>query len=96
MHGDPLLQFVTGASVMACLVAVLFFARFWRRTREPLFAWFAVAFGLMGLNWQLLALSDPSAEFRPYLYLLRLAAYAMIAAAVIQKNRRRPRSDGRS
>jgi uncharacterized membrane protein len=91
-----MLQFVTGATVMACLVAVLFFARFWRRTREPLFAWFAVAFGLMGLNWQLLALSDPSDEFRPYLYLLRLAAYATIIAAVVQKNRRKPRLDGRS
>jgi hypothetical protein len=91
-----MLQFVTGATVMACLVAVLFFARFWRRTREPLFAWFAVAFGLMGLNWLLLAASDPSDEFRPYLYLLRLAAYATIVAAVIQKNRRKPRLDGRS
>jgi hypothetical protein len=91
-----MLQFVTGATVMACLVAVLFFARFWRRTREPLFAWFALAFGLMGLNGQLLALSDPSDEVRPYLYLLRLAAYATIIAAVAQKNRRKPRLDGRS
>jgi hypothetical protein len=91
-----MLQFVTGATVMACLVAVLFFARFWRRTGDPLFAWFAVAFGLMGLNWQLLALSDPSDEFRPYLYLLRLAAYGTIIAAVVQKNRRKPRLDGSS
>jgi hypothetical protein len=87
--------FVTGATVMACLVAVLFFARFWRRTREPLFAWFAVAFALMGVHWQLLALSDPAAEFRPYLYLIRLAAYATILAAVVQKNRSKPRSTGR-
>jgi hypothetical protein len=90
------MQFVTGATVMACLVAVLFFARFWRRTREPLFAWFAVAFGLMGLHWGLLAWVDPADEFRPYLYLLRLAAYGMIIAAVAQKNRRKPRLDGRS
>jgi hypothetical protein len=91
-----MLQFVTGATVMACLVAVLFFARFWRHTREPLFAWFAVAFGLMGLNWQLLALVGPTDEFRPYLYLLRLAAYAMIIAAVVQKNRPKLRLGGRS
>jgi hypothetical protein len=89
-------QFVSGATVMACVVAVLFFVRFWARTREPLFAWFALAFGLMGLNWQLLALSDPADEFRPYLYLLRLAAYGMIIAAVIQKNRPKPRLDERS
>jgi hypothetical protein len=89
------MQFVTGATVMACIVAVSFFVRFWHRTREPLFAWFAVAFGLMGLNWGLLALVDPADEFRPYLYLLRLAAYGTIIAAVIQKNRK-PRLDGRS
>jgi hypothetical protein len=91
-----MLTFVTGATVMACLVAVLFFVRFWRHTGDPLFAWFAVAFGLMGLNWLLLALVDPADEYRPYLYLLRLAAYATIILAVVQKNRRKPRLDGRS
>jgi hypothetical protein len=81
---------------MACFVAVSFFARFWRRTREPLFVWFAVAFGLMGLHWTLLAWVDPADEFRPYLYLLRLAAYATIIAGVVQKNQRKPRLAGRS
>ena len=82
-------DFLYGATVMACCVAIAFFLRFWRRSRDPLFAWLALAFGLLGLNWLLLAATDPSYEFRPFLYLLRLVAFLVIIGAILQKNRPR-------
>jgi hypothetical protein len=80
---------VNGATVMACFVAVLFFVRFRRRTGDALFAWFAVAFALLGVHWTALALTAPGYEFRPLLYLIRLAAFLIILFAIYEKNRSR-------
>jgi hypothetical protein len=68
--------FLNGATVMACAVAVLFFVRFHGRTRDALFARFAIAFALLGAHWTALALTAPSYEFRPLLYLIRLGPMA--------------------
>jgi hypothetical protein len=82
--------FLLGAAVMACAVATVFFIRFWRKTRDRLFAVFALAFALLGLNWLTLAVTDPNAEFRPVLYLLRLLAFVAIILGILDKNRDRP------
>jgi hypothetical protein len=81
------IAFLNGATVMACFVALLFFVRFFRRTGDPLFARFAVAFALLGAHWLVLTLSGPDYEFRPLLYLLRLLAFVVILAAIVEKNR---------
>ncbi|HTU09629.1 MAG TPA: DUF5985 family protein [Allosphingosinicella sp.] len=80
--------FLSGAICMGFLVAGLFFLRFWTRTREPLFAAFALAFWLLGITQALLALSNVPAEERSWLYLLRLAAFTIILASVWRANRR--------
>jgi hypothetical protein len=80
-------RFVLGALVMACAAAGLFFLRFWRKTRDRLFAIFAAAFWMLGLNWLLLSFTDPDAEFRPALYLIRLLAFVLILYAILEKNR---------
>lgn len=82
-------QFLSGATAMGCAVAALFFVRFWRHTRDRLFVHFAVAFAILGLNRAALALVVPAAESTPYFYVLRLAAFLLIAYAVIDKNRAR-------
>ena len=90
-------QFLLGAVVVACLSAGLFFLRFWRRTRDRLFAAFAVAFWVLGLNWAALAwlqITRPEQpnevdEVRTALYVVRLLAFLLILAAVIDKNRTR-------
>ena len=79
--------FLSGAVTLAFAIAALFFLRFWRKTNDSLFAAFAVAFGLLGLNQALLVLTDMSSEERSWLYLLRLAAFLLILA-IAQKNRR--------
>jgi hypothetical protein len=84
--------FILGMVVMACAVAGVFFLRFWRRTRDRLFAIFAVAFWLLGLNWLLLAFTDPDAETqRLVLYTLRAVAFILILIAILDKNRKSAR-----
>lgn len=81
-------EFASGLITMGFLVAALFFLRFWRQTRDGLFAAFAAAFALLAVTQALLAFSHVPVEERSPLYLLRLAAFAIIIAAVIAKNRK--------
>ena len=83
-----LFDFLSGAIVMGFLVAGLFFLRFWTRTREGLFIAFALAFWLLGLMQCLLTFTDIPDEERSWLYLLRLAAFALILVSIGFKNRR--------
>jgi len=82
-----LYNFLAGAVTLGFLVCGLFFMRFWRRTRDELFLAFAVAFGLLGLVQGLLALGNIPTEERGSVYLIRLAAFAIILVAIIRKNR---------
>ena len=83
------LQFSSGFIVMGYLVAGLFFLRFWRDTRDRLFALFAVAFWLFGMQRLLLALIDVEAEHEALFYLLRLVGFLLIIWGVVDKNRAR-------
>lgn len=81
-------QFMWGALTMACVVAALFFFKFWSQTRDRLFAAFSAAFAMMAVNWAVLGLTTPSDEARHFVYAIRLAAFALIVAGVVDKNRR--------
>jgi hypothetical protein len=76
-----------GICALACAAIGLVFLRFWRESRERLFAYFAIGFALMAVSWVLLGLESPAADNRPYIYGLRLAAFLLITAAIIDKNR---------
>jgi hypothetical protein len=81
-------SFLWGALSMGSAIIALCFLRYWRTSGERLFAWFAVAFAMLGLNWLGLAYIDPSVESRHTLYLLRLAAFVLIIIGVLDKNHR--------
>jgi membrane-associated PAP2 superfamily phosphatase len=81
-----LLDFLAGAVTFGFALAALFFLRFWRRTRDPLFLAFAAAFLLLGIGQGLLAFSSVPVEERTWLYLFRLAAFGLIIAAILRKN----------
>lgn len=81
-------QFVSGLITMGFVIAGLFFLRFWTRTRDLLFAAFAAAFWLLAANQALVAIIDAPREERSWIYLLRVAAFGMIIAAVVWKNKR--------
>lgn len=83
-----LYPFLGGVVTMGLIVAGLFFLRFWKRTHDGLFLAFAVAFWLLGLNQGLLTLTNIPVEERSPLYLLRLAAFAIILVSIWVKNRR--------
>ncbi|MFP5350814.1 MAG: DUF5985 family protein [Gammaproteobacteria bacterium] len=83
-----LVSLAGGALIFGYLIAGLFFLRFWRRTRDGLFAWFAIAFWLMAVNQLALAfLAFPEEEMH-YIYLIRISAFILILWAVIWKNLR--------
>ena len=86
---------INGALVMACLACALFFLRFWRASRDRLFAFFALAFTAMSFNWMALTLLDVEDERRHYVYVIRLVSFLLILYAIWDKNREgRGRSGG--
>ena len=74
------------AATAACANGV-FFLRFWRDSRDTLFAYFGAAFCLLATSWGLLALLNPREEAQPYIYALRLVAFVLIVVGVVAKNR---------
>ena len=86
-------QFLWGALAMATLTCALFFLRFWKDTRDQLFAFFSLAFIMLSLNWVGLMVVD-APEVRHQVRLLRLLAFLLIIGAIIDKNRRAPRAKG--
>ena len=84
---DPVLAtFVGGALTLGFLAVGLFFLKFWRRTGDGLFAAFAVAFALLAANQAVPVLAGIPSENQGYVYLLRLAAFVLIIAAILRKN----------
>jgi hypothetical protein len=82
-------QFVWGALMTECVVAALFFLRYWRVSGDRLFLYFALAFGAMAINWVGLSTIDPAFEMQHYVYLFRLLAFILIIAGIIDRNSRR-------
>ena len=82
--------FTWGILAMASVVAALFFLRYWKESRERLFAFFALAFAGLAANWTGLAIIDrPNDEAQQtYAYVVRLVAFLIIILAIIDKNRR--------
>jgi hypothetical protein len=80
--------FLSGAVTLGFAIAGLYFLRFWKDSRDPLFMAFALAFWLLGLNQALLALIDVPFEERSWVYLIRLGAFVLIIVAIWLKNRR--------
>ncbi len=80
------LTFLSGVVTMGFLVAALFFLRFWSRTQDGLFAAFAGAFALLALNQALAYLFELGREELGWVWLLRIAAFLLIIAAIVGKN----------
>ena len=77
---------LVGAIAVAALVAGLFFLRFWRATRDRFFLMFAISFWIEGAHRVFIYHWAPD-ESAPLHYLVRLVAYGLIIAAIVDKNR---------
>ena len=80
--------FIPGAIAMASIAVAVFFLRFWRATRDRLFAMFALAFLLLAATRLGLAMSGDPSEGNTSWYWVRLAAFLIILVAIADKNRR--------
>ncbi len=77
-----------GAIAMACLVAGMFFVRFWQQSRDRFFLLFASSFLLEAANRAALALSPHPSDGAPVFYGIRFVAFLLILIAIADKNRR--------
>lgn len=78
--------FIAGLVTMCFGVIGLCFLRFWRLSRDPLFVAFAIAFWLLASGQALTGLSLVPREEQSWVYLLRVAAFLVIAIAIARKN----------
>jgi hypothetical protein len=79
-------DFMSGLITAVFGVCALFFIRFWSRTKDVLFAGFAVTFFLLALGQALTTILDLAAEERTWIYFMRLAAFLILIVAIIRKN----------
>jgi hypothetical protein len=91
---DEVTAFLSGASVVASWSIALFFLRYWQRTRDRFFAIFGLAFVVFGVNRLVLVAIDDTNENATYIYVVRLIAFVLILAAIVDKNRPTPRIRG--
>lgn len=80
---------LSGAVAMASFATMLFFVKFWRQTSDVFFLLFALAFAIDAVSRAALGFTHISNELEPIFYLLRLAMFALIIAAITVKNRSR-------
>ncbi|MGH6957544.1 MAG: DUF5985 family protein [Caulobacteraceae bacterium] len=83
---DQIAFFVSGALCAGYIVTAAFFLRFWTRTRDRFFGAFAVAFLLMGANQAVASFFPTPHGENSAAYALRILAFALIIAAVLDKN----------
>ena len=83
---NTVVDFLAGMVTAGYLACGLFFLRFWTRGRDFLFLAFAAAFWLLALNAALVSLIPEPDQRRTWFYLLRVAAYLLIAVAIVRKN----------
>ncbi len=84
---DTAASLLMGAVAMASFVAMLFFLRYWRQTRDSFFLLFSISFGLDAATRAVLGLWRLSEETEPLAYLARLVTFGLIIVAIVHKNR---------
>ena len=80
--------FLSGAIVMGFWVIGLFFFRFWRESRDRLFAYFCFAFWILAAERiGVVYIGTAQEETGPVVYLARVIAFSLIAWSILEKNR---------
>lgn len=82
-------DFVYGMLTMGYIVAGIFFLRFWRDSRDRLFGMFGAAFFILAVQRLGLEFASNVEEDATKWYFVRLLAFVIIIAAIIDKNRKK-------
>lgn len=80
-----MIEFLSGALVLAFAIAGLHFLKLWRLTRDRLFLHFAIAFWLFALNEVAVSTPRISDDLSGYEYLLRVLGLVQILMAIADK-----------
>ena len=83
---QDLAVFLGGMATMGFLLAGLFFFRFWKRTKDSLFAKFGIAFWLLAANQAVIDVSGIPSESLSWAFGLRILAFAMLIYGIVGKN----------
>lgn len=86
MQGQTLAVALSSATAMASAIVGLIFLRYWTRTRDRLFAYFAASFWLMAVNRVALVVVGEAHEASTLIYLVRFGAFVLIIAGIVEKN----------
>ena len=82
--------FIYGVLTAISATIAIFFLKFFRESKDRLFGFFAAAFAVLAVDWLAHALLAPRHESQHYLFLIRLVAFVLIIAGIVDKNRSRP------
>jgi hypothetical protein len=77
---------MAGAIMVAAWAILVFFLRFWRKTGDRLFLFFAAAFLLLGIERIIILVL--ASDHQAFGYLIRLFAFLLILFAILDKNRK--------
>jgi uncharacterized membrane protein HdeD (DUF308 family) len=78
--------FLLGIIAAASFTAMLFFLRFWKDTRDFLFAAFAFFFLVEGADRVVLTTMKHPNEGSPWVFVARLIALLVLLGAIVRKN----------
>lgn len=78
--------FLLGVIAASSITAAIFFLKFWKRTHDSLFLAFGVAFLIEGVNRIAVLEAQRPNEGSPWTYVVRLIAFLIILAAILNKN----------
>lgn len=85
-------NFLFGAIMIGSLAVALFFLKFYRKTEDRFFAYFSAAFAMFSVErWFFLLIDGKDGVYNEtltYVYIIRLVAFLLIIAAILEKNRR--------
>lgn len=87
---NPLYFFLSGLACMGSLVSALFFLRYWSKSGDRLFGFFAASFGFLALERIILMFwNTDRPEAQAPVYVIRLLAFLVILGGIWDKNRAR-------
>ena len=78
---------LAGMLLAGDIIAALFFARFYRDTRDRLFLWFGAGFALLAVSRVIIWHPDLLPNDPIIAYIIRLVAFLLFLGAIIDKNR---------
>jgi len=84
-----MIDFIAGVLTMGYIVAGIFFLRFWRDSRDRLFAMFGAAFFILAVHRIGLEFCNGLTERTTAWYFVRLLAFLLIIVAIFDKNRKK-------